>query len=328
MRGNKGDVMDQQEHEDIQQDKHDRYIDGLTTGDDDTPDNWTIEQKLDRLYKLLLPKNYGNKLIRKNNRIAKLEELLESEQKRSKELNQWIKADENMRAATRDKQSERIKELEEELALKNGALAAADERLLAATDRVGEPPAGCDTADWLADVICLQRSKLSHQANTISDQAQQIKDHRQTINGASEAYIQQVTDAQAEVSKWHDRATSEKKLHDEWYNRYQATYKKLNVSKVSEDALQRQVMAAYKSRDDALAARSSAEKQLVTSHKAWTQDRDRLEDAILKQSNSINFAIADIAVIYGILDNNVISDEIIDRINVILNQIEVELKSV
>ena len=42
-----------------------------------------------------------------------------------------------------------------------GAMAADDARLLAASERVGTAPMGCDTADWLAEEILVLRAKLA-----------------------------------------------------------------------------------------------------------------------------------------------------------------------
>ncbi len=48
-----------------------------------------------------------------------------------------------------------------QLAEARGAMQADAERLLAATQRVGMPPAGCDTADWLAEEVLTLRGKLA-----------------------------------------------------------------------------------------------------------------------------------------------------------------------
>ena len=45
-----------------------------------------------------------------------------------------------------------------ELTLIRGAMAADAERLLAASERIGMVPMGCDTADHMADVILLLRA--------------------------------------------------------------------------------------------------------------------------------------------------------------------------
>ena len=46
------------------------------------------------------------------------------------------------------------------VALLKGTIAADDARLLAATERLGEMPSGCDTADYLADIILGQKERL------------------------------------------------------------------------------------------------------------------------------------------------------------------------
>ncbi len=54
----------------------------------------------------------------------------------------------------------RAKEAEAQVALLRGALAAQDERDLAATERLGMPPAGCDTSDTLADEVLELRARV------------------------------------------------------------------------------------------------------------------------------------------------------------------------
>ena len=54
----------------------------------------------------------------------------------------------------------RAEAAEAEVRILRGAIAAQDERNLAATERLDMPPAGCDTSDWLADEVLGLRARV------------------------------------------------------------------------------------------------------------------------------------------------------------------------
>jgi len=56
-----------------------------------------------------------------------------------------------------------VREVRAELELLRGADRAAGERQIAAAQKVGEPPFGCDTADHLADLLLAARAELSQE---------------------------------------------------------------------------------------------------------------------------------------------------------------------
>ena len=75
----------------------------------------------------------------------------------------------------------RVAELEEQNKLLFGVQKAQDERLNAAAERVGLEPSGCDTADWLAELVLEKEQRIKDLETALKLASTMLFDERSEI---------------------------------------------------------------------------------------------------------------------------------------------------